>query len=68
MLCSWLDISLSNPVPEAVLNPLSPEAELTPLVVDRVDIVLAALEPTLLSPPMLANGRREFLISAKAFW
>lgn len=47
---------------------LCPEAELTPLVVERVDIVLAALDPTFPdSHPMFANGRREFRMAASAF-
>ena len=71
MLRSWFRLlnSLSTPLlPEVALKPLSPEAELTPLVVDRVEIVLAALEP-LFSPRLLifANGNKEFLISARAF-
>lgn len=59
--------SFSKPFPDVPLTPLSPDAELTPLVVESVDIVLAALEPTF-SPPLLANGRSEFRISARAFW
>jgi hypothetical protein len=37
--------------PDAPDKPLRPEAELTPLVVESVDIVLAALEPTSPVPP-----------------
>lgn len=51
--------------PELALKPLKPEAELTPEVVERVDIVLAALEPTF--SPLFAKGNKEFRISAKAF-
>lgn len=53
--------------PEAAERPLSPEAELMPLVVDKVDIVLAALEPTSPAPPIFAKGSKELRISAKAF-
>lgn len=53
---------------DSLSRPLDAEdAELTPLVVERVDIVEAALDPTPFSLPELANGRREFLISASAF-
>lgn len=38
-------------MPDAPESPLKPEAELTPLVVDKVEIVLAALEPTSPVPP-----------------
>lgn len=54
--------------PEAPESPLRPEAELMPLVVDTVEIVLAALEPTSPAPPIFANGSNELRISAKAFW
>lgn len=50
--------SLSSPFTDDVLNP-----ELTPELT-----VLAADDPGGSEFPMLANGRREFLISASAFW
>lgn len=53
--------------PEAPDRPLRPDAELTPLVVERVEIVLAALEPTSPVPPIFAKGSRELRISARAF-
>lgn len=53
-----------------LLPELSPDAEETPLVVDRVEMVDAALDPTwsCTAPPLLAKGRRELWISAIAFW
>ena len=53
--------------PEVPESPLRPEAELMPLVVDNVDIVLAALEPTSPAPPIFAKGSKELRISANAF-
>lgn len=66
MLTRWLrfclaSASLSRPLVEAEL---SPEADDTPEVVERVEMVEAALE---LPSPQLANGRSEFRISASAF-
>ena len=58
---SWRT-SLSVPlVPDVELS------ELTPLVAEKFEMVLAALEPTA-SLPLLANGRSEFWISSMAFW
>lgn len=66
-----------SPVPLVVaagfpaLPVLMPEAELTPLVVLRVEMVLAALEPTgseTAAAALLANGSSELWISAMAFW
>lgn len=53
---------------DAPERPLRPEAELIPLVVERVDMVLAALELSSPVPPIFANGSRELRISASAFW
>lgn len=58
-------LSMQPFTPELALRPLNPEAELTPEVVESVEIVLAALEPTF--SPLLANGSKELRISAKAF-
>lgn len=49
--------------PEAPESPLIPDAELTPLVVDRVETVLAALEPTSPALPEMESLRKwRFLV------
>lgn len=68
MFSSWVRLWRSWCMLASV--PLLPEAELselTPLVVDRVEIVLAALEP-ITSLLLLANGSSELWISSMAFW
>lgn len=61
-ICRSASLSWRRPL----LPELSPEADETPLVVESVLMVEAALEPS--GSWLLANGRSELCISAIAFW